>query len=108
MSFKKYHFHIYFEKDQLSLAKDVVDKLSDTKHLEIGQIRTEPIGPHPVGSCQITVLKEHFLEIVEWFLVHRGDLSVFIHALSGNNILDHTNYVMWIGKPYKINTEFFS
>ena len=107
MTFEKYHFHIYFEKHDLNKAEELVVQLKKIKHLGIGRIWNKQVGPHPVGSCQITVLSEHFHEMSEWFLENRNNLSIFVHAVSGDDWIDHTDYVMWIGESYKLNLDFF-
>lgn len=107
MKFEKYHFHIYFESTDLSKFQDLVKDLEQIDHLGIGKIWNRPVGPHPVCSCQITVFPNYFQEMLEWFLQNRQGLSVFTHAVSGDDLKDHTDYVMWIGEPYKLNLDFF-
>ncbi len=104
----KHHFHIYFEKEQLEKAESLVKKLKEIEFIEVGRVWNKPVGPHPIGSCQITVLSTNFYEMTEWFLNNREQLSIFVHAVTGNDIKDHTDYVMWIGKEYKLNLDFFT
>ncbi len=108
MRFEKYHFHIYFEFTDLSRAQDLVQELEQIHHIGIGRIWNKPVGPHPVGSCQITVYPNYFHEMSDWFLLNRKGLSIFIHAVSGDDLKDHTDYVMWIGEPTKLNLDFFN
>lgn len=107
MTFKAYHFHIYFNQKQKESAAKLVEKLSRQDNIAIGQIIENPIGPHPVGSCQITVPASKFHSMSEWFMQNRMGLSIFVHALSGNDLIDHTDYVMWIGQSYDLNLDFF-
>jgi aromatic ring-cleaving dioxygenase len=108
MNFEKYHFHIYFESNQLNITKKMVEKLSKLDYPEIGRIWERPVGPHPTNSCQITIFKDNFHQMTEWFLNNRNGLSIFVHAVTGNDLIDHTDYVMWIGRSYELNIEFFS
>lgn len=81
--------------------------LKEFSFLEIGRIWQKPIGPHPVCSCQVTVPAGSFEQIACWFMRNRGPLDVFVHALSGDDLKDHTDYTMWIGKEYHLHLEMF-
>ncbi|NRA67024.1 MAG: DOPA 4,5-dioxygenase family protein [Pseudobacteriovorax sp.] len=107
MSFDQYHFHIYFNKDEVHKVDHIIDKLRDFERLKIGRVRVNPVGPHPTGSCQITVLKPDFMEMLDWFLLNREGLSVFIHPVSGDDIKDHSDYTIWIGGSRELNLDFF-
>ena len=41
-------------------------------------------------------------------LKNRNGFDLFIHPISGDDIADHKDNIMWIGKSYKLNTEFFN
>ena len=34
---------------------------------------------------------------------NRGDVDVFIHPNTGDDLLDHTQHIMWIGESYPLN-----
>ena len=106
-SIYSYHAHIYFGPDQLADAEELVERVRSNFDLEIGRIWNKPIGPHPTGSCQITVPKEEFGKVIPWLMEERGDLDVFVHANTGNDLADHTQFVGWLGKSYELNIEMF-
>lgn len=108
MKFNNYHFHLYFPLEMIKKATKVLDKLKNEKeNIQIGTVWDKPVGPHPVGSCQVTVINTNFYEMIEWFFINRQGFSVFIHADTGNDYIDHTDYVLWMGKEYKLNLEMF-
>lgn len=107
MNISSYHFHLYYEINEMELAQSVIDELKELDNIEIGRLWDKPVGPHPIGSCQVTVLKGDFEKMSLWFLDNRKNLDVFVHAVSGDDIKDHTDYVMWIGKEHKLNLDFF-
>lgn len=107
MKFEKYHFHIYFESSELEDVQEIVNDLREMDNVDVGRIRDVPVGPHPVGSCQITVQRKDYTSMTEWFLIHRNRFSIFVHALSGDDLKDHTDYVVWIGDSHKLNLDFF-
>lgn len=64
-----------------------------------------PVGPHPIGSFETWVAVEHFSKLYEWFLQKRSPLSIFIHPLTKNEFVDHTDRVVFMGKSYDLNTD---
>jgi len=110
MEIKNYHFHLYYalEESEIAKARAVLEELAvDKPGTEIGRIWEKPVGPHPEGSCQVSVLREDFSEMMEWFLEKRQGLSLFIHPNTGNDLEDHTQHTIWLGKEYSLNTEMF-
>jgi DOPA 4,5-dioxygenase len=59
-------------------------------------------------SCQITFGSKHFDEVVAWLELNRESLTVLIHALSGNNLEDHTIYAYWLGDSVELDLSMFS
>ena len=107
MIIKYYHFHLYYDLENISLATAIREQVNQALDLEVGRLWERSVGPHPVCSCQVTVPVEKFEEATAWFLKNRRGIDIFIHPVTGDDILDHTESVMWIGKSYKLNTDFF-
>jgi len=108
MKIEYYHFHLYYEVSDISLAAQVREDIAQAFDVKVGRLWDKPVGPHPVGSCQVTVPVGLFEKVSVWFLENRKGIDLFIHPITGNDINDHNDFVMWIGKSYKLNTEFFS
>ena len=99
--------HIYFEKEDILKATDLINEIKSLpKELKVGRMRKEPLGPHPTGSCQITVAQNDFEFLVNWLMLNRKGFDIFIHALTGDDVFDHTEAVMWIGHERKLNLDF--
>ena len=110
MNIENYHFHLYYalEEEQIAKATEVLNKLSkDKPGIPIGRIWEKPVGPHPEGSCQVTVEREHFSEMMEYFFENRQGLSLFIHPNTGDDLRDHTEHTVWLGREYQLKTEIF-
>ncbi|MEM7646195.1 MAG: DOPA 4,5-dioxygenase family protein [Pseudomonadota bacterium] len=107
MEISDYHFHIYFEETGLKRVELILEKLKDFEELKIGRVHVRPVGPHPTGSCQVSVPSHLFEKALQWFLKERDGLSLFIHPLTGDDYLDHTDHAIWLGKPYKLKTDIF-
>ena len=65
--------------------------------VKVGRMHDNPVGPHPRGSCQLTIGKEQLSEVLSWLVLNRKGLTVFTHAQTGNALKDHTDHVIWLG-----------
>ena len=100
---KAYHAHVYFDNHSLEFAKTLSNQAGKMFGLEIGRVHQKPIGPHPMWSCQILFSCSQFDELIAWLDNNRQDLSIFVHPLTGNDILDHTEYAYWLGDSVELN-----
>jgi aromatic ring-cleaving dioxygenase len=95
-----YHAHIYYDPEKTRqtaerLCADVREKFQ----VQLGGLRDEPVGPHPVANAQVIFKPEQFQSIVEWLMLHRDGLDVLIHPLTDDSVDDHSIYAMWLGSP---------
>jgi aromatic ring-cleaving dioxygenase len=40
-----------------------------------------------------------------WLLLNRGELSVLVHPLTGNDYDDHSRFALWLGTPLPLKLE---
>ena len=92
-----WHAHVYFEPDQVEKAQAICEAVRDRFDITMGRMHNQPIGPHPTGSCQLSVPPEKFAEIAAWLTLNRDGLTVFTHAETGDVMADHTEHVVWLG-----------
>ena len=95
-----YHAHIYYDplKTRATaerLCTDIVGKFET----QLGGLRDEPVGPHPVANAQVIFKPDQFQSVVEWLMLHRDGLDVLIHPLTDDSVDDHSIYAMWLGSP---------
>jgi len=102
-----YHAHIYFNEDSKRLAKRLCDASSDRFKLKVGQFHEKLVGPHPCWSCQISFGADDFDRYLTWLDVHRQELTVLIHAVTGDDIKDHTEFVYWLGQGVELDVSVF-
>jgi aromatic ring-cleaving dioxygenase len=102
-----FHAHIYFDPEELVQARCLGEQMRDRFDLPIGHFHTRPVGPHPRGSCQLTVPPERFGEVAQWLVLNRGDLTIFAHASTGNHRADHSNHVIWFGPSETLDLSIF-
>jgi DOPA 4,5-dioxygenase len=102
-----YHAHIYFDPDQLDAAEAFAAAAKSRFNLAVGHFHQAPIGPHPRGSCQLSMRPEIFAAFAIWAPEARGDLTIFAHGLSGDDLADHTQFVIWFGPSEPLDLTIF-
>jgi aromatic ring-cleaving dioxygenase len=102
---KYYHVHVYFEPDTKAIAEQVIEKLSSNFNVEVGSYHDRPVGPHPTGSCQITVGMDNFGAIIDWLAKNRQGLTIFTHPNTGVDMKDHTEHTIWMGGMPALNLD---
>ena len=93
-----WHAHVYFEPDQIDRARVVCQAVRDRFGVAMGRMHPQPVGPHPTGSCQLTVPPERFAEVFGWLALNREGLVVFAHTETEDAMADHLEHVIWLGE----------
>ena len=104
---RDFHAHIYFNPDEVDEARALGASASAKFGVAEGHYHLRPVGPHPRGSCQLTVPASQFGEVAEWLVLNRGALTIFAHANTGDDLADHTAHVMWFGPSEELNLSIF-
>lgn len=102
-----FHAHIYFDPDQLDQAHALGQELQRRFGVPLGHFHTRPVGPHPRGSCQVTVPPDLFGDVATWLSVNRAGLTIFAHASTGNDLADHSRNVIWFGNSEPLKLSIF-
>lgn len=102
---KAYHAHVYFDKNTLEQATDLCQTAGKKFGLRVGRMHQRLVGPHTQWSCQIVFGRKSFDEFIPWLDQNRGGLNILIHALTGNDLEDHTTYAYWLGDSIEINLD---
>jgi DOPA 4,5-dioxygenase len=104
---ENFHAHVYYDADTRADAAALCETAGKTFGVKIGRMHDNPVGPHPRGSCQLTIEKSQFADVVPWLVLNRGKLTVFTHAQTGNALKDHTAHVIWLGPSEKLDLSQF-
>ncbi|MDJ0644286.1 MAG: DOPA 4,5-dioxygenase family protein [Erythrobacter sp.] len=104
---KGFHAHLYYDPDEVEIARNFARAASERFKLAVGRFHLEPIGPHPRGSCQLSMSPETFAEFALWAMAARGEMTIFAHGLSGDDLDDHTRYVLWLGSSEPLDLTIF-
>ena len=100
---RDFHAHIYFNPDQLEQARALAAEAHERFGVPVGRFHTQPIGPHPRGSCQLTVMPDQFGEFAKWLALNRKGLTIFAHTSTGDDLPDHTDHAIWFGPSEEID-----
>ncbi|WP_339722990.1 DOPA 4,5-dioxygenase family protein [Marinomonas primoryensis] len=105
---KAFHAHLYYADEAgVEIAKQVAEQAAELFDIRIGRFHQKPVGPHPVWSCQLSFASETFGQIIPWLMLNRQSLDVFVHPLTGNDYVDHTQGVSWLGRAYTLDISQF-
>lgn len=100
-----YHAHIYFDAGQERLAHALRQQIVDRFRLPVGQVHPRPVGPHPKGMFQVLFSETQFGSFVPWLMAARGGLDVLVHRDTGDDLSDHTQYVLWLGNSLPLRLD---
>lgn len=104
---RDFHAHIYFDPEDVEKARSLGDAARDRFGVPVGHYHTRPVGPHPRGSVQLTVPAGQFGDFAQWLALSRGELTVFVHANTGEDLADHTRHVIWFGDSEPLDLSIF-
>lgn len=54
-------------------------------------------------SFQLSVAPEAFSDVVSWLSVNHGTLDVFLHPNTGDQLRDHRDSALWIGRSHVLD-----
>ncbi|MBA3527219.1 MAG: DOPA 4,5-dioxygenase family protein [Sphingomonas sp.] len=104
---RDFHVHLYFDATELARAQALAAAANERFGVPIGHFHTRPVGPHPRGSCQLTVPAAQFGEVAQWLVLNRDGLTIFAHAGTGDDRADHTQHVIWFGPSEQLDLSLF-
>lgn len=105
--YKNYHAHVYFEQQTLEFATKLCNESGHLFNLKVGRVHQKNVGPHPKWSCQISFSSSDFETFIPWLDSKRYSLTVLVHAVTGNNLQDHTEHAYWLGSEVELNLDMF-
>ncbi|NAX22241.1 DOPA 4,5-dioxygenase family protein [Vibrio sp. V39_P1S14PM300] len=102
-----YHFHVYFALNNVAAAEELHQKIRQTQADKIERIY--PLVERLVGPHKMPMFEIHVADInngfADWLDAQRGDLSVLMHPVTGNDLKDHTEGAAWLGRELGVFEE---
>ena len=105
--FSEYHAHIYFDESTIEHATFLCKGAGNLFNIKVGKIHKKLVGPHPAWSCQLTFNHLHFDRLISWLDENRKGLTVLVHAVTGNDLEDHTTNSAWLGNEVSLDISMF-
>jgi DOPA 4,5-dioxygenase len=102
-----FHSHIYFDASSRDAARRLCEEAGTKFGVTVGRMHERPVGPHPDWSCQLAYAPELFGQVMPWLALHRGNLVVFTHPETGDELTDHRDRAIWMGAVRPLNLEVF-
>ena len=94
---RDFHAHLYYDPEQVDARETDRGRGAAALRGARRAFSFRAVGPHPRGSCQLTVPAEQFGDVAQWLVLNRGPLTIFAHANTGDDLADHTEHVIWFG-----------
>ena len=73
---ENFHAHVYYDAPTRAQALSLCEAAGERFGVKVGRMHDNPVGPHPRGSCQLTIGKEQFTDVVSWLVLNRRGLAV--------------------------------
>lgn len=104
---QNYHAHVYFNSSTVDFARQLYQQVQHHFDLEVGRFNEKLVGPHLMWSFSITFTANDFDALIPWLESMRRGHSVLIHALTGDDLKDHSQFAYWLGTPVEIDLSTF-
>ncbi len=102
-----YHAHVYFDAHSLAFATRLYELIGQTFPLKLGRLHQRLVGPHTMWSYQILFSSKDFDQFIPWLDQQRDELSVLVHADTGDDLADHTMHAYWLGEAVDLDLSRF-
>jgi len=103
----EFHAHVYYNTSSRDAAARVREGLGSRFNVRLGSWHDKPVGPHPQSMYQVVFSPELFDKVVPWLMLNREGLDVLVHPETGDNVIDHLDHALWLGKKLKLNIDSF-
>ena len=106
---RDWHAHVYFDAATRAQAWTLRTEIETALagRMTMGRFHEKPVGPHPMWSYQLAVQPADFAHVVGWLALNHGLLDVFIHPNTGDDLRDHRDSALWLGRSLVLNLALF-
>jgi len=102
-----WHAHVYFDASSIERARALCEQAGKRFGVSVGRVHEKPVGPHPCWSCQLAFAPDLFQRVVPWLALNRGGLVVFVHPETGDELRDHRDRAIWMGRAMALDLSIF-
>ena len=100
-----WHAHVYFDGSSRDAAWALRARIAAdlAGRFEMGRFHEKPVGPHPMWSYQLDMPAAQFAHVIGWLALNHGALDVFVHPNTGDELRDHRDCALWLGRSHVLN-----
>jgi len=102
---ESWHAHVYFDaasRDDAAKFRDAVAAQFGDR-VQLGRFHEREVGPHPKWSFQVAFPPAQFADVMSWLALNRGTLDVFAHPNTDDELRDHRDSALWLGRTYELD-----
>ena len=102
------HAHIYYEAPTREKAVRFQQKIAANfgGRVSVSRLVDRPIGPHPIPMFEVDLRTEILGELMPFLDREREGLSILLHPVSDEEVLDHTVRAKWLGEKLSLDVGF--
>jgi DOPA 4,5-dioxygenase len=100
-----FHAHIYYTLETKPVAARIREEIDRRFTATLGRWHDTPVGPHSAAMYQVAFATAEFARLVPWLMLHRNELSIFVHPLTGDDYADHATFSLWLGPALPLRLE---
>jgi aromatic ring-cleaving dioxygenase len=100
-----YHAHVYYDPASRPAAERLRAAIGERFAVRVGSWHDDPVGPHPCAMYQIAFAVAELARLLPWLMLNRGELSVLVHPVTGDDYADHARFALWLGAPQPLRLE---
>ncbi|MEP7281442.1 MAG: DOPA 4,5-dioxygenase family protein [Rubrivivax sp.] len=100
-----WHAHVYFDASSRDAAWALRERIATALagQLELGRFHERAVGPHPMWSYQLAIAPAQLALVFGWLTLNHGALDVFVHPNTGDELRDHRDCAVWLGRSHVLN-----
>lgn len=100
-----WHAHVYFDGTRRDAAWALRERIETALGdcIQMGRFHEKPVGPHPMWSYQLAFDAAQFADVAAWLTLNHGALDVFMHPNTGDELRDHRDCALWLGRSYTLD-----
>lgn len=105
---ESYDVHIYFQgEENRAAAKALVEAIKAAVPSADGPHDVKPgWGPHLVPNVEVSIPPAALSKVLTFLQLNQSEgVSTLVHPHTGDEVIDHTQLVNWVGKPVPLNLD---
>ena len=102
---REFHAHVYYTpttRDHALTLRETLTTMAGGR-LTLYTLSDGPRGPHVTPMFGVDIPKADLPEVLAFLMVSHGPLSVLVHPVTDNELLDHTHHALWLGAPQPLD-----